>query len=62
MDTDGYRRAVRLVALHTVNVDDPLLAVHLSDLALPALVLAPDNPDLIILANRERASLDGTKA
>lgn len=51
VDTDGCCRAVRLVPLDTVDVDDPLLAVHLCDLALPTLVLAPNDPDLIILAN-----------
>ena len=51
VDTDGYRRAIRLVTLDTVYVDNPLLAVDLGDLALPALVLAPDDPDLVILAN-----------
>lgn len=51
VDTDGCRRSVRLVALDTVNVDHPLLAVHLRDLALPALVLAPNNPNLIVLAD-----------
>ena len=51
VDANGGRRAVRLVPLHTVNVDNPLLAVDLGNLALPALVLAPDDPDLVILAN-----------
>lgn len=51
VDADGDRRAVRLVALDTVDVDNPLLAVDLGDLALPALVLPPNNPDLVILAN-----------
>ena len=51
VDTDGYRRAVGLVALHTVNVNDPLLTVDLGDLALPALVFATNDPDLIILAD-----------
>ena len=51
VDANGGRRAVRLVPLHTVNVDNPLLAVHLGDLALPTLVLSADDPDLVILAN-----------
>ena len=51
VDTDGCCRAVRLVPLDTVDMDDPLLAVHLCDLALPTLVFAPDDPDLVILAN-----------
>lgn len=51
VDADGDSRTVRLVALNPVNVDDPLLAVHLRDLALPTLVLAPNDPDLVVLAN-----------
>lgn len=51
VDTNGDRRAVRLVSLDTVNVDNPLLAVHLRDLAFPSLVLAPHNPNLVILAD-----------
>ena len=57
VDANGYRRAVRLVALNTFNVDDPLLAVHLSDLALPALVFPPDDANLVVLADRKCASL-----
>ena len=52
VDANGYRLAVRLVALNTVNVDNPLLAVYLGNLALPALVLAADDPDLVILPDR----------
>ncbi len=51
MDTNGDGRAIRLVALDTFDVDHPLLTVDLGDLALPALVLAADNPDLVILAD-----------
>ena len=51
VNTNGDRRAVRLVPLDTVNVDDPLLAVHLRDLPLTTLVLAAHNPNLIVLAN-----------
>ena len=51
MNTDGDGRTVRLVTLDTVDVDHPLLTVNLGDLALPTLVLAPDNPYLIVLAD-----------
>lgn len=51
VNTNGDRRAVRLVPLDTVNVDDPLLTVHLRDLAFPSLVLAPHNADLVVLAD-----------
>ena len=51
VDTNGNSRAIRLVALDTVDVDHPLLTVDLGDLALPTFVLAPDNSDLIILAD-----------
>ena len=53
MDADGDRRAVRLVALNAVDVNYPLLTVHLGDLSLPALVLSPNNTDLVVLANRQ---------
>ena len=51
VDADGDGRTVRLVTLDTVDVDHPLLTVNLGDLALPTLVLAPDNPYLIVLAD-----------
>ena len=52
VDANGDGSTVRLVALDTVDVDDPLLTVHLGHLALPTLVLAPNDPDLIVLAYR----------
>ena len=57
VNADGRGRAVGLVPLNAVDVDDPLLAVHLRDLALTTLVLAPDNPNLVVLADRKCASL-----
>lgn len=53
MNADGNARTVRLVPLDTVYMDDPLLTVHLGDLALASLVLSSDNPHLIILPNGE---------
>ena len=51
VDTDGGGGAIRLVAVDTVDVDHPLLSVHLRNLALPPLELATDNQDLVILAH-----------
>ena len=53
MNPNRRRRTVRLITLDAIDVDDPLLAVHLGNLALPALVLPPDDANLVILANRE---------
>jgi len=49
--TDRSSSAIRLVALHTVNVDDPFFTVHLRDFSLPTLVCPPNNPDLVIFAD-----------
>ena len=53
MNADGHARTVRLVSLDTVYMDDPLLAVHLGDLALTPLVLPSDDSHLIILPYSE---------
>ena len=52
VNANGSCGTIRLVTLDAVDVDDPLLTVHLGHLALTTLVLAPDNPDLVVLANR----------
>lgn len=57
MDADGYGGTVRLVPLDTVDVDHPLLAVDLGDLALTTGVLSPRDSDLVVSADGERASL-----
>lgn len=57
MDADGDARAVRLVALHTVDVDNPLLPVDLGNLALTALVLAANDPDLVVFPDRDGAGI-----
>jgi len=49
MNANRHTRAVRLIPLDTIDVNDPLLAVHLCDLAIAPLVLAPDDPYFIIL-------------
>jgi hypothetical protein len=59
VDTDGYGSTVRLVPLDTVNVDDPLLAVDLGDLALATDILSTGDSDLVVSADGERASLQG---
>lgn len=50
MNANRYARAVCLVSLDTIDVNDPLLAVHLRDLAIAPLVLPPDDSYLIILS------------
>jgi len=57
INANGYRSTIRFVALYTVDVDDPFFAVDLSHLALTTLVLATNNPDFIVLSNRERAGV-----
>jgi hypothetical protein len=51
VDTNHDRLSVSLLPVHTLDVDDPLLAVHLHDLALPPGVGASNDEDLIILAD-----------
>ena len=53
VDANGDGSTIGLVALDTVYVNNPLLAVNLGDLSFPALVLAPDNSDFVILADRD---------
>lgn len=43
--------------MDAVDVDDPLLAVDLGDLALASLVGTADNLDLVVLADGDRAGL-----
>ena len=52
VNTNGDRRAIRLVPLDTIDVDNPLFTVDLGDLSLTTLVFSTDNPDFIILPNR----------
>jgi len=51
VNANGDRRAVRLVPLDTVDVDNPLFTVDLGHLSLTTLVLSTDDPDFVILAN-----------
>jgi hypothetical protein len=57
VDANWDRGAVDLLAGDTVNVDDPLLTVDLNNLAFAALEAATNDHDLIVLADRHRASL-----
>jgi hypothetical protein len=52
VDTNGSGGPAGLVAVDAVNMDDPLFAVYLGDLALSTLELATNNQNLIILADR----------
>jgi hypothetical protein len=51
VDANGDRRAIRLVPLDTIDVDDPLFTINLGDLSLTTLVFSTDNPDLVIFTN-----------
>lgn len=57
VDAHGHALASRLVAGHTVDVDDVLQAVDGGDLALTALEGAADDGDLVVLANGDGADL-----
>ena len=50
-------RTVGLLALDALDVNHPLLAVHLRDLALAVLVAAALDDDLVTLADWHRADL-----
>jgi hypothetical protein len=51
MNANRHTRAIRLIPLDTIDVNDPLLAVHLRDLAIAPLVLTPDDSYFIILSH-----------
>lgn len=52
MDANGNRCTIRLVPLYAIDVDDPLLAVHLRNLPFATLVFPSHNPHFIVLTNR----------
>ena len=52
VDANRDRRAVRLVPLDTVDVDNPLFTVDLGDLSLTTLVLSTDDSDFVVFAYR----------
>jgi hypothetical protein len=53
MHADRRGRSVGLVALNTVDMDDPFFAVNLRNFSLTSFVFAPDNTNFIVFANRE---------
>lgn len=57
MDAEGDGGTVGLLAVDALDVDHPLLAVHLSNLALGALGRTTDDQNLVILANGQRSDL-----
>jgi len=57
MYADGGSGTVGLVALYTVDVDDPFLAVDLGDLSLTALVLATDDSDFVVFSDGKRTGV-----
>lgn len=52
MEADRRGGPVGLVAVDTVDVDEPLFTVDLGDFALSPLVLAADDQDFIVFAKR----------
>lgn len=50
-------RTVNLLTADTLNVNNPLLAVNLNNLAFTALVGTTDDHDFVILANGDGARL-----
>ncbi len=61
IDGDLHRGAVGLLAGDLLDVDGPLLAVDLDNLALTTLVITTDDENLVVLANGEGADLEGEK-
>lgn len=57
MDANGGRRAVDLVTVHSVDVDDPFFTVDLGDLSITTLVFSPHNQDLVVLSYWDRANV-----
>lgn len=53
VDTNRHCCAVRFIALYTVNVNDPFLAVHLRNLSFSAFVFPAHNSDLVVLTDRQ---------
>ena len=51
MDADGCGRAVGLVPVHAVDMDDPFFAVDLGDFALSTLELASYDQHLVVFTH-----------
>merc|ERR1719160_2000639 len=56
-DANLHSLTIRLVARDALDMDDPLLAVHLRDLSLAVVVVTARDLHLVILANRHRANV-----
>lgn len=61
VDADGHALAVGLLADDTLDVDDVFETVDGGDLALATLVGAPDDGDLVVLADGNSADLPGVR-
>lgn len=57
VDAKRNSGTVGLLTVDALNVDHPLLAVDLGNLALSALGRATDDQNLVILADRQRSDL-----
>lgn len=62
VDAERNSGTVGLLAVDALDVDHPLLAGNLGDLALGALGRTTDDEDLVILANGERSDLQKQKS
>lgn len=60
VDTDRDRGTIGLLAVDALNVDNPLAAIDLDDLALATLVGATNDQNFVILADRDGANLEET--
>ena len=60
VDTDVDGGAVHLLAGDALDVDHPLLAVHLDNLARATFEATPRDSHLVILADGHSANLDGS--
>jgi len=61
VDADWHALAVGLLAVDALNVDDVFETVDAGDLALATLVGAPDDGDLVVLADGNCADLPGVR-
>ena len=52
VNSDGGSGTIRLILLHAVDIDDPLLALDLSDLPFTALVLPSYDAHFVIFSYR----------
>lgn len=60
VNLEGDCGAVGLLTVHTLDVDDPLLAVDLEHLTLGTLRRSTDNQNFVILTDRNGSNLSNT--